>query len=626
MENKKSVRYIVIFVCSVLSSMALLMDKTYLSNDKYLHQFGGYMVEKMNCNNFTYAIVLIAFLCLYYKFFDFFLTLKKHLMPVLLAVLLGGILMIGDGFAANERLTFMVDNSYQFMASLITYIGYVILLYIGVCYIDSLYETYCANHKIGERRELKNKRLYFRLFVLLLICWSPYLFAYFPGSVPHDGMVQIAQAMDAYILKNDHPILCTLFMGMFTKFGRLVSNDYIGIFLEILTQTLFVAAAFAFLLYRVFEYSRNKRLLVISTLVLGVYPTWGMLVESFIKDTFYVGFFTIFAVLYVDFIMNPSKFTKKTFHVFGLILSMLGICFWRNNGVHILLGVFVLLLTARVKWLEKIKISACFLGVFICYFSVLSVLYPAMGIPDEGNAPEINVCLQQTGRYLRMHGDEVTEEEKKAISGVVDYDYLLENYNPNNNDYAKMTYNRNAPEEAQNAYRRVWFQMFKKHPITYIEATLNTTYNYYYFGNNIRYMGEYQNYTKYEANFCLPGLKEISWLSGFRNLMSSWGEFVRAVPGINLLGRCGFYTWILLVLTGIFLKNRNWNKFVAMAPLWINVLLFCLLSPINGLQRYDWPVMAAIPICVALLFTREQGVRKKKNHELEEKGMAGVNG
>ena len=191
-----------------------------------------------------------------------------------------------------------------------------------------------------------------------------------------------------------------------------------------------------------------------------------------------------------------------------------------------------------------------------------------------------------------------------------------------------MTYNRNAPKEAQNAYRKVWFQMFKKHPITYIEATLNTTYNYYYFGNNIRYMGEYQNYTKYEANFCLPGLKEIPWLSGFRNLMSSWGELVRAIPGINLLGRCGFYTWILLILTGIFLKNRNWNKIVAMAPLWVNVLLFCLLSPINGLQRYDWPVMAAIPLCVALLFTSEQGVSKKrgKNYELDERGMANVNG
>lgn len=628
MENRKSIRYALIFICSILSSMALLMDKTYLPKDKYLHQFGGYMVEKMNCNNFTYLVVLIAFFCFYYKFFPFLLSLKKHLMPILLAFLLGGILMIGDGFSANERLTFMIDNSYQFIASLITYVGYVLLLYIVICYLDSLYDRYCAGCQIGERRELKDKKLYFRLFVLLLICWSPYLIAYFPGSVPHDGMVQIAQAMDAYILKNDHPVLCTLFLGMFTKFGRLVSNDYIGIFLEILTQTLFVAAAFAFLLYRVFEYSRNKILLITAALALGVYPTWGMLVESFIKDTFYVGFFTIFAVLYVDFIMNPSKFTKKAFHMAGLVLSMLGLCLWRNNGVHILLGTFVLLLTARVKWFEKLKVSACFFLVFISYFSVLNVLYPAMGIPEEGNAPEINVCLQQTGRYLKMHEDEVTEEEKAAISGVVDYDYLLENYNPNNNDYAKMTYNRNAPKEAQNAYRKVWFQMFKKHPITYIEATLNTTYNYYYFGNNIRYMGEYQNYTKYEANFCLPGLKEIPWLSGFRNLMSSWGELVRAIPGINLLGRCGFYTWILLILTGIFLKNRNWNKIVAMAPLWVNVLLFCLLSPINGLQRYDWPVMAAIPLCVALLFTSEQGVSKKrgKNYELDERGMANVNG
>ena len=103
MENRKSIRYALIFICSILSSMALLMDKTYLPKDKYLHQFGGYMVEKMNCNNFTYLVVLIAFFCFYYKFFPFLLSLKKHLMPILLAFLLGGILMIGDGFSANER-------------------------------------------------------------------------------------------------------------------------------------------------------------------------------------------------------------------------------------------------------------------------------------------------------------------------------------------------------------------------------------------------------------------------------------------------------------------------------------------------------------------------------------------
>ncbi len=616
MMMRKSIKYLTVFFCSILTAMAFVLDKTYLPREGFENNFGGYLVQKLNGNNFMYFFILVASCVLYAKCFEYFIRVREHIMPLIVSILLGGILMIGDGFYANERLTFMVDNIYQFLVCLGIFLGYVALLYIGLCWIDGFYEIYYRDHLSRRKRKINRKKLYLLLFFVLLICWTPYLFSFFPGSVPMDGMVQIAQAMDVYVLKNDHPVLSTLFLGLFTKFGRLINNDYIGIFSEILAQTLFVASAFAFLLYRVFMYSKNKVVLLISTLVLGVYPTWGLLVEAFIKDAFYVGFFTYFVVFFADFLIRPAWFTKKIWNIAGLILSMLGVCFWRNNGFHVLFATFFLMLFAKITWREKAKVSACFIGVFVCYFAVLNVLYPMMGLPEEKNAPEMNAMLQQTARYLTRHPKEVTQEEKDAISGVADFDYLSQNYHPNNSDYAKKTYNIHAPEQAQTAYRKAWFEMLKKHPVTYIEATLNTTYDYYYFGNNERYMSEYQNYTKYEANFCLPGLKEIQWLSVCRKTMNSWAELVRALPGINLLGRCGFYTWILIIISALLLKRRQWNHFIALAPLWFNTLLFCLVSPINGLQRYDWPVMAAIPICFGIALTRHSTVQKK------EKGIA----
>ena len=96
----------------------------------------------------------------------------------------------------------------------------------------------------------------------------------------------------------------------------------------------------------------------------------------------------------------------------------------------------------------------------------------------------LSVPFQQTARYVRDYADEVTEEERDAIDRVLDSDTIGEVDDPNISDPVKKTFNEDADSEDLKAYFKVWFQMFLKHPVCYIEATLNNYYGYFYMGND----------------------------------------------------------------------------------------------------------------------------------------------
>ena len=72
----------------------------------------------------------------------------------------------------------------------------------------------------------------------------------------------------------------------------------------------------------------------------------------------------------------------------------------------------------------------------------------------------------------------MTTKETDAIKDVLDYEHLAELYNPELSDDVKWTYNNEADKNAKKSYIETWFDQFLKHPLTYIEATLNNTYRY----------------------------------------------------------------------------------------------------------------------------------------------------
>ena len=70
--------------------------------------------------------------------------------------------------------------------------------------------------------------------------------------------------------------------------------------------------------------------------------------------------------------------------------------------------------------------------------------------------------LQQTANYIVHYGDEVTIDEKEAISKIMNYDAVPELYNRELSD--PIWTSLEAKKEDLKEYLKIWLQQFFKHP------------------------------------------------------------------------------------------------------------------------------------------------------------------
>ena len=124
-------------------------------------------------------------------------------------------------------------------------------------------------------------------------------------------------------------------------------------------------------------------------------------------------------------------------------------------------------------------------------------------------------------------------------------------------DYVKKTFKEKASDEDILSYFKTWLSMFAKHPVVYFEATLNNTYNYYYFNDPTNFMLEYQNYTKYDMNRSLNIDENTVFCDGFKKSILRWTDIVKDMPILNLLNRCGIYTWIIIIVTALLWRKKE---------------------------------------------------------------------
>ena len=394
-------------------------------------------------------------------------------------------------------------------------------------------------------------------------------------------------------------------MGIFIKIGKWINNDYLGIFLYVLFQTFVMISALVYMLRFVHELTKNKTIIYIALAFFALYPTWGMMVESVIKDTLYTAFFILFTTMFAQIVMDKEEKTKDRMFLFKFFLSMIGICFWRNNGIYVVIISFIVLLISKTMKSYKKSVAFMLALIMLLYYGMNAWVYPMLNVQKGSTREMLSLPFQQTARYLRDNPQDVTEDEKKIISAVLDYEKIPELYNPNIADYARNTFRENSTSEELKKYFIVWFKMFCRHPETYFKATLNNTYNYYYFKDMRNFMSEYQNYTAWDINELAIEENKFEFTNNCKAILETYLEVINRIPFVNHLGRCGLFTWVVLIAFALMFRRKEFAGMILCVPLFVAILI-CIASPVNGLQRYMWCVMGTIWVPVAALFSRKQ--------------------
>lgn len=533
---------------------------------------------------------------------------RKTIILIILSFLYSSFLIIGHSFYITDSFKYIEKH---IVLSIIAFIFLFALFY----FILNKLFYYLDNMKIKDKdKKIRDSKIY-KLFnnktflfcmVFMIICWLPYIISFYPAILSPDPSFQIKQFMgipnkystynimiDAGMtITNHHPVIHTLLLGSCVKIGTLINNVNLGLFIYSIIQILVLSSTLAYTIKFLKGENIKNSYLTIMLLVYSVVPVFPFYSMSAVKDV-------IFGSLIILYIISLYKIIKsddiRVFNFFKLIILLVLIILFRNNGIHVIVLSFPFLLFMRKKFRYRFKLLLIFLIIIGFNYSYNNVILPYYKITPVSIRETLSIPFQQTARYVKEHGDEVTEEEKNSIDRVLGYDDLASRYKKEIADPVKNEYNKYATSEDLKEYFKVWFNQFRKHPMTYVEATINNTYGYFYpektnwyiyfrYNNTITYDGLDYHYNKLE----IP-----------RIILGSFGYIYPYIPLFGLFVNIGFNVWILLFMFSYLFYRKKYSNLIYLLPSCVLVLV-CFASPVNTYFRYALPYVFALLLNIGL--------------------------
>lgn len=449
------------------------------------------------------------------------------------------------------------------------------------------------------------------VMAVYVLCWSPYLLAFYPGTVCWDLGEMVAQFFGQTEMDTWHPVFTTWVMGSCVWLGRLFGSDNLGAALFTLLQTTALSYALARSVQHLRQLGLNRMVRLCAIVFFALVPFWAGYAQFVSKDTLYTSALLLFALNVLGLLTGTAKPRRAAMELF--IWGLLS-CLFRSNGLYVVLPTALMAVLLAVRGRNRLTVGAGLAGAVACAMLFSNVLIPALGIRDETASGIYSACFQQSARVLRDHADTVTPEEYAAIDFVLDAKNLPELYEPWISDPVKYTFRQygqgaEAEKEALARYRKTWLSMLPKYPLTYLESFFAGSVSYYCFtpkmegetynnqaGNRMVFETyELGDSRGYDLRFL--DTTQIGALAPARTLLALFARGWRHIPLLGMLYVCPVYTWLLVGAGLSAARQKRWRLLiVGFLPALLS-LGVCMLGPVNDYFRYFLPIVAmTIPL------------------------------
>ena len=580
----KKYNSIICLILGIITSYSLLFEIT----------SKGLKFGRSNTMMLTYLILAIFLFVFYKKYFNKF---KGKMTYRVISLIFSLLMVFGYSYdvAGNSSLVFGSVSIIIF--SILKMIGYFVLFNTAIHLLnDIVVKKKIKDEKLPKILSLFDKHPFLFSFIVIVICYLPYIIAYYP--VIKEVMGIHTRYMDSVVLLNPNvyitnfnPIIHTLLIGGLFKVGYLIGNVNFGMFLYSIVQLIIVISVFAYSIYYLNKIKVNKKLILI---ILGIYalvPLFPFYAMTAVKDVIFSSLILLYCIKLYD--IMKYKQTTKQYILFSLLVLL--IILFRNNGIY------TIVLSLPFAMILKKEIRKPILIIFIfniaMYIGYNKVLLPSLEIANTSIREMLSVPFQQTARYAKYYGDEISDEDKKIIDKVLGYDDLGERYEPDLSDKVKNKYNKYTTDEELKEYFQVWFKYLLKRPGVYIDATINNVYGYFYPNTSAWYIYTDLNHKLPEAGFDY----HFNGLNGLRSILSAYGEAFPYIPILGTIANIGMVVWIHILLLGMLIVNKMKKYIVLLLPAF-SLILVCIVGPANTYFRYILPCVFALPSLILILY------------------------
>ena len=560
------------------------------------------------------SVLLIFFI---YKFYQKSTIIHKKKSLKVLSMIFAFFMIFGNSFMCIGSTALIFKNIGYFLLSTLMYIGYYYLFLVLISYVFRFLDK---NNFSEEEKKIKDNKfistfkkhpfLFSLLFIV--ICWIPYIISFYPIILSPDPSFQIKQFFgirtkyadyavlldEDVVMTNHHPVTHTMLLGGCLKLGYMIGNDNLGLFFYSIIQISVLASVLAFSIYYMQKMGLKTKYLIGVLLIYALVPMFPLYAMSGVKDVL----FGAFIFLYFIFLHNLVK-TKcegyKWWNYLLIIIILILICLFRNNGIHVLiLSLPFTLIIAHKKWKQLLTVIVCVFGFYGVFDKIILPYYKI----TPGSIREVlSVPFQQTARLAKYHGSEFTQEEIAAIDKILGYDDLAERYDPELADPVKNEFNKYATDEDLKEYFKVWFNGLITHPGTYIEATMNNVYGFFYPEKTKWYV-----YYKFDDRITEDGFSyHYNSLETSRNILSEYAVNFIYVPVIGLISNIGFNVWIIFTLFFYAIYKKLYKNILILSPALL-LILVCVVGPANTYFRYALPFIFAMPFIIGVFLEKRE--------------------
>jgi len=250
--------------------------------------------------------------------------------------------------------------------------------------------------------------------IFMIICWLPYIIAYYPGILNKDNVYQVKQFFGIdnkysyyvnlidknQIITNHHPYLHTILLGTCIKIGMRMNNVNLGFFIFTSLQVLLFLLTMSYSIYYLKKNNINYKYRFILLLIYSLVPLFPFYAITLVKDSIYSCFFLLYIIILHSIIKNELN-TKNMVQI--VIISILLFLF-RNNGFYIFLLSFPFLL---IKNKKKFNYIIVILIVFFSYEAYNKVILPSLKVTPTSIRETLSIPFQQTARYIKYHEKDI---------------------------------------------------------------------------------------------------------------------------------------------------------------------------------------------------------------------------
>ena len=447
--------------------------------------------------------------------------------------------------------------------------------------------------------------------IMLLICWSPYFYILFPGSVSTDSVTQMKSLIGVVPLTNANPIFQTFLVGLSMFLGKLFNNMDYGILIYTATQAICMAILLAYTL-QFFLNAGVKTVFVYNCFVffafLPHFPLYALCVG---KDTNFAMCILLFVLVLYKLLYSPKKISIYSIIILSLISIMCMLL--RNVGILLVsfsLLSFIVYFIIKKNRLASFATSIALLSTLTCYVLLHLLILPQFNVAPSPTSENYSVPVQQVARIAKEHN--FNKKTHPELDALLPIEELVANYEPELSDPIKNLYNLHISKNEEGDFFSIWKTLIKTYPVSALKATFHNSFGYFTPG----YI-----YSK-KAMFLIGRQGRIDHLSPQYQFtvnprtkqLSSYLDKLNKNPIFRFLFAPGLYG-LFTIFVGIVLLSKKSKDLLVYFPI-LFVFIGTLFSAVNAYTRYAFSLYLCFPILLYLLGKNTKNSNCENNKEI----------